>query len=67
MAKQASKGKRSSPSKKGYWAAYKFIAVSQRVKRLERHIKRHPNDIQALRVLADGPKIRRGRGRNETI
>lgn len=48
-----------SPSRKAYYAAYPTKAQKHRERRLERHLKKYPNDVQAKQALKNGPSYRR--------
>ena len=57
-----SKGRSASASHKAYYAKYDPIAARRR--RIERHLKRQPNDVQAQAALKD-LKNRRQKPQNE--
>lgn len=46
-------------SKKEHFAGYSAIANKNRVKRVERHLKKYPEDKQAASALSDGLGYRR--------
>jgi|19_taG_2_1085344.scaffolds.fasta_scaffold00062_51 hypothetical protein len=47
---------KSSDSKKNYWKRYSTKYEDHRIKRLERHIAKHPEDAQAIERL-DNPRF----------
>lgn len=64
------KGRKSSGSYKSYYGAYKSSNTegSNRIKKLNRHLKKHPNDTQAQKALTQKPVHRKKpAGSNKTI